>query len=109
MEKINIWDFPDYERNPDEGKTKHSDSKVFDLLFEKEGTEYEIRTLISIEYDRYVSNGDSHHPGEDYNEVTWFEIETVKGVRYHNDDEIELGEKELRRITKYITETIEFI
>jgi len=102
-------EFPFYEKNPREGITLESDSKVFDLEFQKDGHDYEVRALISIVYNRYFSDGDSRHPGEDYAETLEIELDIFKGIMYKGDDEHILGDKELRKIKKYLTENIELI
>lgn len=109
MIQVEIREFPFYETHPREGITPETDSNVFDLEFFKEDYFYEIKSRIVIHYNRYYYDGGPESPIEDYFEVTYLEIEPIKGSVFKGDDEHILGDKELRKITKYLTENIEFI
>lgn len=110
MIQIEISDFPEYEDYPAKGRTVRSDSKVFDLEFDKEGLNHSVKILVELVYHRYYEPGDNTHPGEDFSRMTGYDFTLIKAWKYPNVDEIEIKDpKELRRLEAYITENIEFI
>lgn len=107
--EINIYEFPEYENYPAQGITYYQDSRVFDLDFDKDEHFHDVKCLISIDYTRYYTPSNQESPEYDDFEVTEVKVEVIKGVMYKGEDEHILGEKELRRIEKYLTENIQFI
>lgn len=108
--EIFISDFPEYESRPSWiGKSVHEDSKVFDLEFEKDGVEYDVRALISITYERIYELNTHDYQGENYSDLTSSEINVIKGVKYIEDEQKTLGDKELRRIETFIKENLNIL
>lgn len=108
--KLEIRDFPLFEiARYIRGYSYHTDSKVYDFEFEKDGHDYDVKAHVSIDYMWYYRPSTFDEPAETEFEVTDVVVETIKGVMYKGDDEHILGDKELRRIEKYLTENIQFI
>jgi hypothetical protein len=91
------------------GHSYSTDSKVFDFEFEKEGHDYDIKARVSIDYIWFYRPSTFEDPAERDLDVADIVVEVIKGVMYKGDDEHVLGEKELRRIEKYLIENIKII
>ena len=105
--KIYISEFPDYDDFPIKGLSMYNDSKVFDLEFNIDSIEYFVKFHISIEYNRWFYPETREEPVEDDFEITESDIEIFKIYKYINGDEIELKDKEFRKMEKYIIENLE--
>lgn len=105
MIQLNIKDFLLWGQNPNKGETKVLDSKVVDLVFEKDDQEYDIKARIEVEYTRWFLPETYKHPKEDEYTIKFFDVDLIKG----NNNDKELSEKELRRLREYIINNIEFV
>lgn len=106
---VYIQDFMNWDGYPPTGKTAYQDSTIHDFDFEKDGIEYFVKSYIEIEYDRYFERADWETPGNDEFYITDLNVEIIKGYKYVKGDEVELTDRELRKIKKYIIEKIEII
>jgi hypothetical protein len=104
MIQIDIKDFIGYSYQPLKGNSKIVDSSVCNLSFIKDEQEYDVKALISVEYNRWYSPETPDLPKEDEYDVKFFDIELIKGT-----GEKDLSEKDLRRLREFIIENIEFI
>lgn len=106
---VYIHDFINWDEYPTEGKTTYQDSTVHDFDFQKDGVEYFVKAYINIEYDRYFYPGDWDSSTTDDFDVRKLEVEVLKAYKYNKGDEIELKEREIRKIKNYIIEKIGII
>ena len=105
--KIKISEFPDYEKFPSKGVSYYTDSKVFELEFETDSIEYLAKFHLSINYNRWYSPQTQDSPEEDDSDLMAFEVEVFKIYKYVDGDEIELKDKEFRKIENFIIENLE--
>lgn len=109
--EIFISDFPQYESKPSgfTGMRIEEDSKVFDLEFDKDDLQYDVRALISITYERHYEKNTEVYLGVNYSDLISFTVEVIKGSMFKKEKEHQLGDKEIRRIEKYLKENIEIL
>ncbi len=105
--RIYISEFPEYDVFPLKGSHSYTDSKVFELEFNIDSIEYFVKCHISIKYNRWFYPETREEPVEDDFEITESDIEIVKIYKYMHGDEIELKDKEFRKMKKYIIENLE--
>ena len=105
--RIYISEFPEYDEFPSKGLRSYDDSRVFELEFDLNSIEYFVKCHISIKYNRWFYPETREEPVEDDFEITESDIEIFKIYKYMNGDEIELKDKEFRKIEKYIIENLE--
>lgn len=109
MIKISIKEFPEYERYPNQGITRYSDSKVFDVEFEKDDVYYDLKLYIEIEYTRFYGKMTFESPEEDDSSVTKWSIEVISGTETYKEKTHNLVDRELRKIERWIDNYIEFV
>lgn len=106
---IDISNFPEFDDLPDKGITNHSDSMVNEIEFEKDSIIYFAKVYTEVKYNRYYEPGDWESPGEDTIDITYLSLDPFKIYKYIDGDEIELKDKEFKRIKKYIIENTEVL
>lgn len=106
---IRFSELLDYDQFPKRGKHNYFSSKVIELDFKKDDVQHFVRCHIDFSYSRWFYPETHWGPKEDECEIDNLELLIIRGYRIHNETEIPLTEKEMRRIHEHVKNEIIFL
>lgn len=101
-------EFPDWDEFPPKRESFYSDSRVFEFKVENDTFIFTVKALVETSYGRWYRPADNESPEEDIITNYDFQVECLRGTRYHKIAEVNLplNEIELLQLEEFLEKNI---